>query len=64
MGLQGYVRNKIIMFVGEPAFAEQVRMSPEALQGIAARVLDELSSPPEIEAGDVKYKIVFRHQCL
>eukprot|EP00884_Botryococcus_braunii_P005106 jgi/Botrbrau1/14597/Bobra.242_2s0007.1 len=62
--LETYVRNKIIQFLGEAAFAEQVHMSTEALQGIAARVLDELSRPPELESGDVQYKLRFRHECL
>ena len=60
---QAYVRERILSFVVEPAFARRLYMAPDDVREAATEAMVELARP--LDGGSsASYKLVFRHTCL
>ncbi|MCJ1422318.1 hypothetical protein MMC29_000198 [Sticta canariensis] len=64
---QAFVRDRILAFVGEPAFAKRLYMTPDVMKQAATEAFAELSRPAGgaygLESAS-QYRLVFRHDCL
>lgn len=65
--LQGFVRDRIMTFVTEPAFSKRLYMTPDVMKQAAAEAFAELARPVGVPVGhetSSQYRLVFRHDCL
>lgn len=63
--LQDYVRNRILEFVSEHAFAKKLYASPDMARAAAEETLEELGRPNSDSSREARnLKLVFRHSCL
>ena len=61
---QAYVRDRILAFAVEPAFAKRMYMAPDDVREAATEAMAELARPLDSSSSACSYKLVFRHTCL
>ena len=58
------MRDRILAFAVEPAFAKRMYMAPDDVREAATEAMAELARPLDSSLSACSYKLVFRHTCL
>lgn len=58
------MRDRILAFAVEPAFAKRMYMAPDDVREAATEAMAELARPLDSSSSACSYKLVFRHTCL